>query len=73
MLSMSAGEVIASLAAAFAVARSLGVRLQAVIVVGDCRPAARAFCMLYSRSAQIRSLLGACRSIAPRWLGGTKS
>lgn len=69
MLSMPAGEVFAALALAQAVRAHLGGGFEAVIAVGDCAPAARAISRRYSRSPQMRALVGACVSSAPRWLG----
>ena len=69
LLSMPAGEVFAALALAAAVCAYTGRSFGAVIAVGDCAPAARALSMRYSRSPQLRRLVGACADTAPRWLG----
>ena len=66
---MPAGEVFAALALAQAVQSHLRREFGAVIAVGDCAPAARAISCRYSRSPQMRRLVGACASAAPRWLG----
>ena len=69
LLSMPAGEVFAALAMAEAVRGHTGRDFQAVIAVGDCAPAARAFSSRYSRSAQMRRLVREGARSAPRWLG----
>ena len=66
---MPAGEVFASLALAEAVVAHLGREFEAVIAIGDCSPAASALSSGYSRSPQMRALVGACGRSAPRWLG----
>lgn len=68
MLSIPAGEVFAALALAQAVRAHLGRAFEAFNAVGDCTPAAWAISQRYSRSPQMRSLVGACASSAPRWL-----
>ena len=70
LLSMPAGEVFAALALTAAVCRHLGRSFDAVVAVGDCAPAARALSRRYSRSPQMRWLVGACARAVPRWLGG---
>lgn len=69
LLSMPAGEVFAALAMAEAVCRRTSVKFQAVVAVGDCAPAARALSRRFSRSPQMRKLVGACTRSAGRWLG----
>lgn len=66
-LSMPAAEMFAVFAVAAAVAE--GARVDAVVSITDCAPAANALSSLYSPAAQIRQLLGACRRVASRWLG----
>lgn len=67
MMSMPAAETLASLALVSAVAAISPV--QAAVAIGDCAPAASALSSLYSPSAQILLLLGACRRVVDRWLG----
>lgn len=67
--SMPAGEAFASLALAEAVAAAVGSEARAVVAVGDCRPAASALSAIYSRSPQLRYLVGVARSVSTSWLG----
>lgn len=66
-LSMPAAETFAAFALASAVADL--VRVDAVVSILDCAPAAHALSSLYSPAAQIRLFIGACRRVASRWLG----
>ena len=67
---MPAGETFAALAMADAVAASLERNgIAAVVAVGDCSPAAAALSARFSKSAQIRAILGLCSRVAPRLLG----
>jgi len=68
-LSMPAGEVFASVALAEAVALAMGSNIKAVVAVGDCSPAASALSAIYSRSPQLRHLVGVARGVSHSWLG----
>lgn len=68
-LSMPAGEAFAAVALAAAVAEAVGGTVRAVVAIGDCRPAAKALSAVYSRSPQLRYLVGTARALSTSWLG----
>lgn len=69
-LSMPAGETFAAVALAEAVATAVGsMDTTAVIAIGDCTPAASALSVIYSRSPQLRYLVGVARGVSRSWLG----
>lgn len=67
---MPAGETFAALALADAVAVTIATGcVRAVVAVGDCKPAASALSAVYSRSPQLRYLVGVAREATVSWLG----
>lgn len=68
-LSMPAAETFAAVAMAAATRAERGGRVEAVIAIGDCAPAAVALSALYSAAPQLRHLTGIAASITSRWLG----
>ena len=67
MLSMPAAELFGTVAMAAAVAA--GERVDRVVAVSDCEPAARATDAQHSGNPQMRVLLAAARRVSSMWLG----
>eukprot|EP00965_Chrysotila_dentata_P103957 3432697-Pleurochrysis_carterae.AAC.1 len=65
---MPAAELFGSWAVAEAAAGAAGRAPRAVVVVGDCDPAAGAINAATSRTRQMCALLGAARALTRHWL-----